>query len=282
MTTIKEISQHRTDVFHVDPRELAVKDGWNARNFDDPDNKAHIEELASSIAAVGVRKPLDVFLEDGTFYISDGECRLRATMLAIERGAEIKTVPVINEKRSVSEAERLFNQIVGNSGKRFTAIEQAVVFKRLLDFGWDEKEIAAKVPCSTQHVRDLLQLQAAPAAIQQMVKSGEISPTLALTTVKKAKGDGKAATAKLKEAVRTAKASGKKKATAKHVNRAEPASTVSSPAEPAKLTIRQEIRRLIGQGTKTPAMPGTSDTTVVVTFPVETWNRLVELAGVIG
>src|ERR1700674_5839547 len=99
-TGIKSLAQGRTDVFKVDPRVLVIKDGWNSRDFNDPENLEHVDNLAQSIAAVGVKQPLTVFFENGKCYVSDGECRLRGAMRAIEHyKADLRTVPVQTEDR---------------------------------------------------------------------------------------------------------------------------------------------------------------------------------------
>lgn len=265
---LKKEAATRTDVYHVDPHKLEIIPGWNARNFDDAENKAHVEFLAASIAENGVDKPLAIRVEDGKFLIVDGECRWRGAMLAIKNGAEILTVPVINEKRyAVSEADRLLKQIVGNSGKNFTSLEQADVFARLMALGWTEPQIATKAACSVQHVRDLLQLRAAPTKVTKMVRAGKISATLALQTVKKSKGDGEAAVKTLAKAVKSAGKTGKKKATARHV---------SAKGRTFKQTIRELLDGISFVGMVAGAgLPGvTAPETVTVTMPAKTWEAL--------
>lgn len=261
---IKKEAANRSDMYHIDPRKLSILPGWNARNFDDPENIAHVETMALSIAENGVKKPIEIRQEDGKFLITDGECRWRGAMLAIKRGVDIATVPVINEKRGVvSEADRILGQFVGNSGKTFTTLEQADIFARLLALGWTETQIATKAACSAQHVRDLLQLRAAPTGVQQMVRAGKVSATLALQTVKKAKGDGKAAVKTLSKAVKAAKAGGKKKATARDVK--------------AKgLTFKQSVKAIVGKMILVSTMemlPGT-DPVVTATMPATVWEAL--------
>lgn len=214
---IQSIASGRTDVYRLDPALILIRPNWNGRDFNDPTNKDHIEQLAKSIASVGVKTPLRVTWDDGKIYLTDGECRLRAVKLAIKKGAEIKTVPVLTEDRYSSEADQLFTQIVANSGKGFTPLEMAGVFKRLLDFGWSEKDIASKSGMSGQRVKDLLELNAAPAEVTKMIRDGDVKATTAQKVIRSNKGNTKAAIETLTKAIVTAKAAGKKKATAKHV-----------------------------------------------------------------
>lgn len=220
VSPIREITQNRSDLFHVDPRLLQVKPGWNVRDMDHPDNIAHIEGLALSIAEVGVKQPLTVYAENDAIYISDGHCRFEATMLAISRGADIKTVPVQMEGRWASEGDRVFSIAVRNSGKTLGQFELAKVFKRLIDFGWSESDIAAKMGMQRQRVLDLLGLQAAPAEITHHVTDGTVSATMAIHVLRSNGGDTAKATEQINAAVATAHAAGKKKALPKHIKAA--------------------------------------------------------------
>lgn len=260
---IKDLAKGRSDVFRLSPDDIHVRDGWNSRDFTQPDNIAHVQELAASIREVGVRKPLTVYVEAGKAYLTDGECRLRAIRQVIKDGAEIATVPVITEDRHSSEADRLFTQIVGNSGKNFSALEKADVYKRLIDFGWSETDIARKAGVSRQTVLDMLALRSAPAPIAAAVKSGDITPTLAVKTIRREKD---AAAETITEAVQRAKASGKKRATARDVG-----STATGK------TFKQEMREIVGQMQSLPVPAGAVSATVVL--PLTAWERLQELVG---
>lgn len=219
---IKDISQGRTDVYKLKPSDLNIKDGWNTRDINTPENKEHIEQLSKSIAEIGVKEPLKVVWEDNKAYITNGHCRYHAIMLAIKNGAEIKAVPVLVEDRHANEADRIFTQIVSNSGKPFTQLEQAKVFKKLLDLGWPQKDIAAKSGISGGRVSQILELLTLPEPVKQMIAKGEVSASMAVQTVK---ADGDKATEKLTAAVTAAKADGKTRAMPKHAGERGPSAT---------------------------------------------------------
>src|SRR5882672_7451651 len=138
---LASLSEGRSDLLRIDPRKLVIKDGWNSRDMTDPTNIEHVEQLALSIAEVGVKQSITVYWENGTAYVTDGHIRLLAVMKAIKTGADIKTVPVKGEDRYSNEADRIFSQIILNSGKPLSQMEQAKVFKRLLDLGWQQQDI---------------------------------------------------------------------------------------------------------------------------------------------
>ena len=209
---LKDFSEGRTDVYKIDPRKLQIKEGWNTRDFSDPANVEHVEQLAKSIAEVGVREPLKVNMEGNIPYVTNGECRYRAVMLCIERGIDIKTVPVMGEDRFANEADRLFTQFISNSGKPFGPIENARLFKRLVDMGWAQKDIASKSGMSGGRISQILELNTLPISLQQLIIEGRASSAFVLNVWKKHGGNLDAAYAELVAAVGEAEKQGRTRA----------------------------------------------------------------------
>lgn len=175
------------DMFRIDPRLIKRIDGWNVRDYDDPENQAHVRELAESIKVQGVLNPVVVQYKEGEILLLDGECRLRATLLAISEGADIQAIPAITEENNkyVTEIDRVFGLMLRNAGKNLTMLEKGEAFSRLLKLGLDEQGIAKQGGWSTQHVRDVLTLNAAPENVKAFVKKGSIAASAALQTVRK-------------------------------------------------------------------------------------------------
>lgn len=236
---IRQLSQSRGDLYRVDPAIIHIVEGFNARSFDDPANMEHVEELANSIAQIGVKNPLRVRWDatNSRIELVDGECRLRAVRLAVSRGAEIKSVPVISEDRYASPAELVLTQLTANGGRNFTPLEKAAVMKRLLAFGWSEAEIASKVGISRLRVTQLLELSAAPTEVTDMVAKGKVSASLAIETMRSTKGDGEEATKQLRAGIEQAARDGKSKATRKDVTKASAAAPI--------LTLKDQRKRLM-------------------------------------
>ncbi len=247
---IQDMALGRVDLFRMAPRDLTVDPGWNSRTKDfDPADPDDIE-LARSIAEVGVKSAVTVYMRAGVPVITDGHRRLAATLYAMDvLGAKIQSVPVQTEGKHANEADRVLSQIVRNSGKPLEPFEKGNVFAKLMDLGWKEAEIAAKVGLTRQRVADLLKLRAAPKPVADMVKAGTISAGLAIDTMRAAKGDDARATEVLAEAVTKARAAGKDRATAKHVERApmDPAAKLKAhPAYAAATKRAAEIVRIAG------------------------------------
>jgi ParB/RepB/Spo0J family partition protein len=221
------IAEGRTDLFRMDPRKIVVREGWNSRDFDLPENKDHVLGLAESIKTIGVREPLAGYLEDGQFILTNGESRLRAVLHLIETGCKIDAVPVQPEPRYASEAEHVLSQIVRNSGKPFTPIENARVYARLIEMGMSVKEIATKVGQTPERVAQVAKLDTVTPKVRRHIQTGKITSTLVQRIQSKAK-DAKEVEAAVTEAIKNAEAEGKTKATPRH------AAPKKAPAKEAK------------------------------------------------
>lgn len=264
---LKSLAQGRSDIYKVDPRQLHVKPSWNGRDFNDPTNVEHIDMLAASIAVVGVKEPLTVVWEEGKAWLVDGECRLRATLKAIDNGAPIKTIPVKGEDRNSNDADRLFSQIIRNSGKSFSQMEQANVYKRLLDMGWQQSDIASKSGVSCARISQVLNLLTMPEPVKQMVTNGQVSASMAQKVV--AEHNPQQAVQMLQDAVVIAESEGKAKAMPKHL-----------PIAPAPVASRQTLESAIHDAFDASDIDydgcEDDDDLVILKMPYKHWNILRE------
>jgi ParB/RepB/Spo0J family partition protein len=174
----------RSDIFHIDPDHINVVDGWNPRT--DFEGEA---DLVASIKERGVMEPLLVRKTKGKqLELIAGERRLRASLRARAEGADIKSVPVIVAKRGTNDADLFADAILENSGKPFTPTEESAAFRRLANWGYDAKMIAARSGKSVSHVRNRLQLAAASPDVKAAVDAGEITVGQATTIAKNSDG----------------------------------------------------------------------------------------------
>ena len=226
------------NILQLDPVELVELEGWNVRLENDPDNIAHIGQLAESIFNVGVLEPLTAYRE-GTdkegaarYVVTNGHCRLAAVRQAIARGAPIKSVPVRLEPKTASEADHTFSMVARNTGKNLSQLELGFACKRLLGFGWSDADLAAKSGYSLQHIRNVLTLAGAGKAVTDLVETGQVSASLAVQAIA-AEGDGAGET--LQAAVEVAKEEAK--ANPKKAGRPKKGETAAKPA-PVKATMK--------------------------------------------
>lgn len=208
-TGIAQFSQGKQEVFKVDPHLLIIDETDDYREMN-AELETHIDELAQSIAEIGVKKPIEVKLENGKMYVKEGRCRTRAAMLAISKyKAKLSAVPVISVERYANDSDLVLNQVIGNSGKQFAPIELARIFKKLLDMGMQQTDIAKRTGKTNGRVSQVLDLLTMPTSVQNAVASGTVSASLAQQVVQQAETPAAASQA-LQEAVKTAKSEGRK------------------------------------------------------------------------
>jgi ParB family transcriptional regulator, chromosome partitioning protein len=215
---METLKTKRTDILSVDPRNIIVKDGFNIRQ-----DMGDIEALSQSIVESGLQVPLKAKKVTGEdkYELVDGHRRLRAVMLAIENGHDIKFVEVMPFKGS--EEDQVFSMIITGTGQKpLNEIEQSEAVKRLTNFGYTVEDIARKIGKSLPHVYNLLSLANAPKKIRDFVMSGLISGGTVVQIVREVK-DEKEQLKVVEDAIADAnkdtekEGKAKKKATAKNV-----------------------------------------------------------------
>jgi len=272
---IAAIAEGRTDLFRMDPAKIVVREGWNSRDFDHPDNQAHVDALAASIREVGVKEPLAGYLEGDTFVLTNGESRWRAVQKLIAEGVEIKTIPVMPEPRHASEADHLASQFIRNSGRPFTPMENAKLFTKLLALGWTEKDISEKTGVTTERVQQVSKLNAVPESVKGYIRKGQVSATLVQRIQAKAKSAGEIET-QVKEAIAAAKAEGKTKATPKHAAPKKPKAPKAEESAP-RTNYRELFEELMSYVISTEEESSDKTTEVVASLPKDRW-KLMEAA----
>ena len=207
------------DLWKVPRPCLHVEPGFNVR-VHDKDYDAHVRAIADSMKENGYYsdKPLAGFVaEDNRIIITDGHTRLAAYDLAESEGMPAFDLPVVTKPRGTSMEDLTVALVTSNSGKPLSPYELGLVCKRLVGYGMDPKDIAKRLSFTDVYVNSLLDLAAAPKAVRDLVVEGTVSATLAIDAIKQ---HGKDAAKVLTAGVKEAKASGKERATAKHVKAA--------------------------------------------------------------
>ena len=201
------------DMFkQLKPSEIKVEAGFNVRDYALEENRLHLNNLKASIKASGVQQPLWVRFEaaDNSFYLVDGECRLRAVLELIAEG-----VPIVEVSAKIVEAgnevERKLLSLTANSGKPLTKWEAGNGYKQLVGWGWTHPAIAERVGVTERYVREAMELSNAPQQVKEMLSSGAVTPRLALKTVRQS---GSKAAEILTEKIEIAHAEGRTQAKA--------------------------------------------------------------------
>ncbi len=210
MARLKDIDEATYDAYRVDPRKLLF-DETNPRDYTSQETIDHIRWLADNIKLHGVKVAIEIRQEGEKIYVTEGGCRVRASLIAIEEGADLATIPATAEPRYISHEDRLLAKLIRNTGKNFSGLEQAEVFFGLLAYGWSEEKVAEKTSYSLGHVQNMLRLRASAPELKQSVSNGEIATTEA---VKLIRSHGEEAPHIAAEAIEVAHQNGKSKATA--------------------------------------------------------------------
>lgn len=133
-------------------------------------DEAELDELAASVAEVGVLQPVLVRRVDvGRYELVAGERRWRAA-----QRAGLTHVPAL--VREVSDRGALEEAVVENLHRAdLNALEEAAAYRQLIDeFGLSQEEVARRVGKTRPAVANTLRLLQLSPVIQRLVRSGAL------------------------------------------------------------------------------------------------------------
>lgn len=168
-------------LLEVSPRLLVQQDGWNVRDYNSKRIATHIEKLTNQwIEAPQMIPPLIVVFdrESEQLYVRDGHCRLRGALAAIDGGLNLQSVKCMLFEGSSVEQDLIL--ITSQEGAKLDFVEVAIIYKRLLDFGFSTQKIAGLVSKTRQHVEQVLKVAACGSEIQTLIKNENINYVQAL------------------------------------------------------------------------------------------------------
>lgn len=211
-----DIRMGTVDIYMVPPSAIKIRPGFNEARLADPEYPNNVRMIADSIKSNGFYRdrPLVICATTDGLILSDGHTRFDAVMLAISEGFKVEAIPVVNEERGTTEEDRDVALVTRNNGTRLTPMGEALVLKRLLGRGVPETDAGGRLGFGTAKIRMLLDLVGAPKPIRDQVKSGTVSATLAVATLR---SEGKDAVATLAKAEREVRKAGKTKVMRKHI-----------------------------------------------------------------
>jgi ParB family transcriptional regulator, chromosome partitioning protein len=152
------VEQVNLEQLHVSP--------YQPRKRIDPEA---IAELASSIAEKGVLQPLLVRPSDAGYEIVAGERRFRAA-----KQAGLSSVPVI--VKNLNDQETLEIAIIENLQREdLNAVEEALAFKKLMEFGLSQEDVGKAVGKSRSAIANTLRLLQLPETALNALADERIS-----------------------------------------------------------------------------------------------------------
>jgi ParB family chromosome partitioning protein len=231
MKAITEAATGKSTEYIVKVDQLRTIPGFNVRVRETDDYRHDLDSLKQSIRENGYypNKPLAGYIgkdgDDDVIYVTDGHRRLEAVQEineeALNDGEAIEGLPVVLKPADSSVADLTIALVQDNSGRPLTPYEMGVVVQRLAGMKDGENnplftkaDIARKLSITERYIDDLNVLVGAPAKVRTAVLEGSVASTLAIQELRR---DPKRAEERLMAAVTKAKASGRSKATRKHV-----------------------------------------------------------------
>lgn len=174
---------NKTTYFKVDPRLLREEDGFNLRDYDDPEVIEHIEGFADSYTHGRYVPPLVVRTDsEGNILVIEGHCRRRGALLAIERGAELVSVDTVPFKGN--DVERVEVMLRSAEGLKLKPLAVALGYLRLNRMGHSNGEIATRMRKTASHVEQMLLLANADHDVHKLVREGKVAAYAAIEAIR--------------------------------------------------------------------------------------------------
>ena len=150
------------------PLESIKHNPHQPRQDFDPDE---LQRLADSITSHGLLQPVVVRPWEGGYQLIAGERRLRAARLA--GWSEVPVTVVEADERQTAELAIVENL----QRKDLNALEKAASFQRYLDeYGGTQEELAGRLKLDRSTIANLIRLLELPAAVQDALRRGKITP----------------------------------------------------------------------------------------------------------
>ena len=245
---IKTENSRSDSTYLVDPRKLQVDPQYHVR-VRTQGYLAYIRQLADNMKAEGYDpgQPITVIVvkRDGedVMLVRAGNSRREAAILAIEEGADFKTIPVIIRPKTDNQVDQTVDLVKSNSGRPLTADELAIVVKRLLNMELTEADIHRRLGLAPSYINGLALLAGAPHKLAMLVVEDKVAAALAIELIRK-HGNTKALET-IEKSLKRAQASGKNKVTPASLPDAAFKKAIKTRA-PALLETAELIRQDVG------------------------------------
>lgn len=181
----------RGKTMHYLPIEnIKVLPGLNIRLTQQPGYEENIARLTHSIMRNGFYEtsPLGCMASvdaegNSVIYVIHGHQRLEAAKRAVAAGWDKTELPcIITANEDPSDLAVSMEQ--QNITRALTSLEQGIIAKRLTNAKMTQEEIADRLGLKPRQVRNLLTLVNGPKEIIELVKTGALKATAALTLIR--------------------------------------------------------------------------------------------------
>ena len=201
-----ETGVKKTDLYRIPPEKIFEEDGFNERDYDDPEVEEQIRGFEEAYFNGTYVPPLIVRIDSqtGTVMLIDGHQRLRGAKRAIARGAPIEHLDCLPFRGG--NDERILLMLTSAQGLKLKPLGVASSYLRLTRMGKTVADIAKHINRTTTHVESMLTLATANMDVRVMVREGTVSATMAIEAVR---AHGEKAGEFLQKKFKEAKAQGK-------------------------------------------------------------------------
>lgn len=208
-----DVDVKKKTIFQVAPRAFVLEEGFNLRNYNDPEVEANIEGFAVSFETGKYVPPVLGWVRpDGSIGPIEGHCRALGAQRAVARNPDLQLMVAVEEFKG-TKAERRAAMMRSDTGLKFKTIDVAMGFLDLSNEGVSNGDIAVIGKCTPARVEQLLLLARADADVHRMVREGHVDAEAAIALVRKARSDGADAAAVLKAELEAGKERGITKVT---------------------------------------------------------------------
>lgn len=174
---VADLKVKKGDIWKVPFSLIEIEPGLNIRT-----DMGDIRELAESIRENGIKVPMSGYRKGEKFVPVAGHRRSAACQLLLDEGIEI-IVPFIMEAKGTNLEQRIVDHFTTNDGKVLNPLEQAEGVKRLINYGWTEKQIGIGIGKTEGYIRKLNSLNSQPKLFTKLIAEGVISGTFAMKLV---------------------------------------------------------------------------------------------------
>lgn len=189
MAANPDIPVGRKDFFVItDPRVIKEEEGFNLRDYSDPEVIEQIEYFAQAYAQKIFVPPLVLMIkEDGYLYPIEGHLRRRGGLLAQSRGFDVELTAVPVKGQTVAALTEIMMRSA--RGLRISPLKQAAGCLRLKNDGYSNERIAKGVCLTEARVEQLLLLANADTRIHDMITSGVVTADTVIEILRDHKDD---------------------------------------------------------------------------------------------
>lgn len=181
----EETGVSKDDMFKIPIDSLLEEEGFNPRDYNDPEVEAQIEAFAKAYDAGQFVPPLVVRIDPSTgeFLIVEGHQRVRGAKRSRARGGDIERLTCVPFRGN--NIDRHYVKHTSQNGLKFKPVAAGRDYISFLNMGQTVADIAKGVQKDVPYVESLILLGEATPDVHDFVNRGVVSATVAIDLLRK-------------------------------------------------------------------------------------------------